>query len=437
MKISLVFPRMKYKSGDPPLGMALIAANLRKHGYAVDLIDTTFHPTMEYAKERLKEFDPDFVAVYTDSMMFNESTQIMQFAKERGKTVLAGGPHATLEPETLVNYANYVVSGEAEETIIDILNGKFEGQRIIKARRPDLEKLPIAAYDLLEMDKYTKLWHILDSINPAIKGTSIFSSRGCPFHCTFCQPVLDKIFGKGFRTRTVDSVIEEIKHLKEKFGIQGLFFQDDTFTVKRQWVMAFSQRLIDEKVDILWGINSRIDLLDQELMKKMHEAGLRIMHIGIETGSQRVADEIYHKDIDLSKVPSLVNQAEKIGIRCLCFFMLGAPGETKEEIEQTIKFARSLDATEITATIATPLPGTHMYEEIKDKYNITKDFSQFDYYKQLAYENPSLSLKEIKKLQKKLLFTFYIHPKRWKYIAKHLISPKGVKKMFLKVTRFT
>jgi len=161
------------------------------------------------------------------------------------------------------------------------------------------------------------------------------------------------------------------------------------------------------------------------------------MHIGVETGSQRVADEIYNKGIDLSKVPVNIKNAEEIGIRCLCFFMIGAPGETKEEINQTIKFARSLDATEITATIATPLPGTYLHESASKKFKITSDFSNFDYYKNRAFEDPSMSFKQLKWLQKKLLFSFYTHPKRWPYIIKHVVSPRGWKKMILKIARFT
>ena len=165
----------------------------------------------------------------------------------------------------------------------------------------------------------------------------------------------------------------------------------------------------------------------------MYNAGLRMMHIGVETGSQRVADEIYNKGIDLSKVPAVISSAEKIGIRCLCYFMLGAPGETKKEIEETIRFARSLDATEITATITTPLPDTFMYDNIKEKYELNENY---DYYKNTVFKNPTIPIKQIKYLQKKLLFQFYTHPKRWPYIAKHITSIKGLKKMFLKINRF-
>lgn len=451
---------MKYKTGDPPLGIAILAANLRAHNFEVDIVDTTFHPTIEYAKERLSSFNPEWVAIYSDTMMFDDSTAIAKLARESGKKIIFGGPHASLKPETLLDHADFVIKGEAENAIIDILEGKIEQKpeneteqkseteksantenkrdsRIIEGKSTDIEQLPIAAYDLLEMEEYMKRWHLLDSIKPNLRGTNLFSSRGCSFRCTFCQPVLNNLFGKTLRTRSVESVVSEIKYLKEKFSLEAIYFQDDTFTLKKIWIKEFCKRLKDEKIEVLWGCNSRIDILDEEIMRVMHDAGLRVMHIGVESGSQRVLDEIYHKDIKLDYVPDKISLAEQIGIHCLCFFMMGAPGETKEEIEQTIKFATSLKCTEITATIATPLPGTYMYESIKDKYKIIDDFSEFDYYKNSAFENPDVSFDELKWLQKKMLIKFYTHPKRWGYIARHFTSINGMKKMLAKVGRFT
>ncbi len=437
MKVSLIFPRMKYVTGDPPLGMALIAANLRRNDIDVDFIDTTFHQSLDYVQEKLTHFNPDCVAIYTDTLMYNDALAIAKMAQEMNKKVIFGGPHASLKPETLVDHADYVIKGEAEDTIVDVLNDKYNGTKIIEGVPADIENLPMAAYDLLEMDQYMKRWHLLDSIKPNLKGTNLFSARGCSFRCTFCQPVLDKLFGKKLRTRSVESMVKEVKYLKENFGLQAFFFQDDTFTLKKIWIRDFCKRLKEEKLDnVVWGCNSRIDIIDEDIMKVMHDAGLRVMHIGIESGSQRVLDEIYHKDIDLTYVPKKIEQAEKIGIHCLCFFMLGAPGEKREEIEKTIDFASSLKATEITATIATPLPGTYLYDAIKDKYKVTENFDEFDYYRNSAFENPDINFKQLKWLQKKLLIKFYTHPRRWGYIAKHLTSPQGVWKMVNKIKRF-
>ncbi|MFC2135781.1 B12-binding domain-containing radical SAM protein [Bacteroidota bacterium] len=435
MRLSLVFPRMKYQSGDPPTGLALIASIVRNAGHEVSLIDATFHQSIDYINKKIDFFKPDYVCIYVDSLSYNDAVLIAKRAKKKRQKVIFGGPHATAKPETLLKFADFIVCGEADEAILEIIEGKYK-KKIIKPKRPDISKSPIPAYDLLEMEKYLRLWHILDSVDPNLKGTSIMSSRGCPFKCSFCQPVLDNIFGKGVRSRTIDSVINEIEYLKKNYGVDGIFFHDDTFTVRRKWVMEFSKKLINKKIKLLWAINTRVDMLDEELMKIMHRAGLRVMHLGIETGSQRISDEIYNKGIDISKVPGTVKKAEKIGIHCMCFFMLGAPGETRKEIEQTINFAAKLDATEITATISNPLPGTYLYEKTKNKYNVSKNYSDFDYYKNRAYDNPEISVSELKWLQKKLLLKFYTNPKRWGYIAKHLLTPNGWKKMFLKIKRF-
>jgi radical SAM superfamily enzyme YgiQ (UPF0313 family) len=435
MRIALVFPRMKYKSGDPPLGLALLASIIRREGYEVTIIDSTFNFSLDYVNSRLDIFKPDYVCIYIDSLSFKYAISIAKKERLKKRKVIFGGPHATLESDSIKEFADYIVVGESEDAIIEILKGKHN-KKIVKTKRPDISNLPIPAYDLLEMNKYFKFWHLLDSIDPKIKGTSIITSRGCPYNCSFCQPVLEKIFGKGVRSRTVKSVIEELKYLKEKYSIQGVFFHDDTFTVRRRWVMDFCKALERENLELLWGINSRVDLLDEELLRVMYKAGLRVMHLGVETGSQRVSDEIYNKGIDLSKVPKTIETAEKIGISCLCFFMIGAPGETIKEINQTIKFARSLNCSEITATIATPLPGTYLYEKTKTNYAVTDDFSNFDYYKNSAFKNPDVSFKRLKYLQKKLLFRFYTHPKRFPYILKHLTSISGIKKMFLKIKRF-
>ena len=215
MKISLVFPRLKYKTGDPPRGMAIIASQLRKEGNSIDFIDSTFHPTLEYIYNRINSFDSEVVAIYVDSLVVEDVKKIAKFAKNKGKMIILGGPQATIKPESLTDLADYIIKGEAELVFQEILDGKHK-EKIVQGIKPDLEKLPIPAYDLLEMENYINHWHLFDSINTNFRGTNMFSSRGCPFRCTFCQPVLDQIFGKGVRTRSVNNVIEEIKYLINK-----------------------------------------------------------------------------------------------------------------------------------------------------------------------------------------------------------------------------
>ncbi len=455
MKLILIFPRMIHASGDPPLGIGSIAAYVKKHTDAeVSILDTTFHPSYEYVYKKLKREKPDAIGIYVDTIMHNNAFKIAQIAKKLGIFVITGGPHTTVMPETMQKFSDMIVIGEGEITIKEVIQN-FEKKRFnsIKgiwykknktwfknpAREPihNLDSLEFPALDLMEMENYIQIWHSLDSFDPSLRGTNIIASRGCPYNCSYCQPNLKAIFGEKFRSRSPEHVVAELKELKNKFKIDAFFLHDDTFNISKVWVNKFCDLLDKEKINLLWSCNSRVNTLtDKKMVQRMYDSGLRMIHIGVESGSQRILNEIYRKGIKLSDVPIVIDQANKIGIKTLAFFMLGAPTETIKEIKQTINFAVSLNATEITASITNPLPGTKLLDVMKDKYKISKNFGDFDYYTKRAFEDPDLSYKQLKKYQKILLFRFYTHPKRWGYILKHFTSIKGLKKMWLKVKRF-
>lgn len=454
MKVMLVFPRFKYRSGDLPLGLAYIASHLRAHTRAeVSILDATFHPSMSYVSSRIEKEKPDIVGIYFDTIMYNDGLKIAEIAKKFCSFVVAGGPHATILPDTLIDHVDVVVIGEGEETVKEIVEKyperdfsqikgiwyKKNNEIIRTPPRPPLENLDaleFPARDLFEFEKYIKHWHTLDSINTNIRGANILASRGCPYNCSFCQPTLRRIFGEKVRTRSIGNIIDEIKYLKEKYAIDALFFHDDTLTADSKWITQFCEKLRRDDLEILWSCNARINTLNKELMKTMYDLGLRQLHIGVESGSQRVLDEVYQKGIKIGDIHRVIDDAREIGIRILCFFMIGAPTETEKEIKQTIRFACSLNATEITATICSPLPGTHLYNRMKDKYEISGNFSDFDYYSKRAFVDGNLPYWKLKRYQMELLFRFYSHPKRWHYIMNHLTSVNGWRKMILKVKRF-
>jgi len=466
LRVMLIFPRMKYQTGDPPIGMCSIAANLRKNTNAeISLLDLTFKPSLDYVKKQINSKKPDIVGIYTDTLMFNDFVKVAKIAKKKGIFVFVGGPHPTVMPDTVKPYCDMIALGEAEETLREFVNKypKFESVKgiiykksskyskstkknsskkgavwIRNPPRPSIENLDTIeypAFDLIEMDEYMARWHPLDAQDPEILGTSIIASRGCPYNCSFCQPTLRALFGDKVRHRSPKHVVGELKQLKKLFNITGFFLQDDTFNINKAWVKEFCSLV--KKENLVWGCNARVNTLkDIDELRMMHDAGLRLVHIGVESGSQRILNDIYRKGIKLSDVPIAINNLKKIGIYSLCFFMLGAPTETKEEIRKTIRFAVSLNATEITATIVTPLPGTKMYDIMKGTYTLSTDFSQFDYYSTRAFEDENLTFKELKRYQLELLIRFYVHPKRWSYILKHFTSIKGLKKMVLKIRRF-
>lgn len=228
-----------------------------------------------------------------------------------------------------------------------------------------------------------------------------------------------------------------MSYLKDRYKIEGIFFHDDTFTVNRNWVMEFCDLVEDKNIRLLWGCNTRANTVDEELLKRMYEVGLRNVHLGIESGSQEILNDVYHKGITLDEVRRVVDISNRLRISVLGFFMLGAPGESEEEINKTIRFATSLKLKEATFSITTPIPGTYLYDMVKKRgLRISDDFSDFDYYSKRAFSGDNLILSRLKAIQKKALFSFYMHPFRWGYIARHLISPNGVKRLMRKVRRF-
>jgi len=452
MKICLIYPRFKYVSGDPPLGLAYIASHIRRMpNVDVSILDTTFNSSFEYVKTFLTEQRPDIVGIYFDTIMFNDGLKIAKIAKKLGIFVIAGGPHATVMPETLINNVDAVAIGEGEEIVKNLIEN-FPNLRKVKGifykengkiyknppqpRIVNLDSLNFPSRDLLEMEKYINNWHLLDSVDVNLRGTNIIASRGCPFNCSFCQPTLRTLFGDVVRKRSPENVIKEINRIVNQYELDGIFFHDDTFTINKDWIIKFCDLLNKEGLGILWGCNSRVNTIDKELMQIMYKAGLRELHIGIESGSQRILDEIYQKGIRLEDARKVVKMAKEIGINTLCFFMLGAPTETEEEIWKTINFALSLDANEITFSITTPLPKTRLYDIVKENYTISKDFSDFDYYSKRAFYDKNLDINKLKKLQKIALLKFYTSPKRWKYTFKHVTSTKGIRKMMTKLKRF-
>ncbi len=457
VKVSLIFPRFEYKSGDPPLGLAYIASCLRANkGVEVNILDATFHGSHEHIRSSIERETPDIIGIFTDTIMFHDAMRIAEHAKECGAFVVMGGPHVTVLPETVIDKVDVAVIGEGEYTFAEVVkrfsadtiegvdgiwlnkNGKVLRNSRRNSTNGHLDAFPFPALDLLEMDKYTESWNYLDCLDMGMRGTTMITSRGCPYRCTYCQPTLESIFGKKLRHRSPRNVVDEMKHLKRNYNIDGIFFHDDTLTANRKWLMEFCNLLEEERLGLLWGCNSRINTVNEELMIMMYRVGLCNIHFGIESGSQRILDNIYQKAIKLDDVKRVIHAAKKIGIYTLGFFMLGAPTETPEEIEATINLASSLDLDEATFSITTPLIGTYLYEMVKrdSRYTLSKDFSDFNYYKKRAFTGDDLTYRKLKYFQKKALFSFYAHPKRWRYVLTHLLSIKGLLKLFNKLRRF-
>jgi anaerobic magnesium-protoporphyrin IX monomethyl ester cyclase len=454
MRIALVFPRFKYPSGDPPLGLLYLASALRRNTRAsVTIFDGTFSKGRDSLLRLLLREEYDLVGFSVMTTLLEDALSLARTLRQTYPCtrILFGGPHPTVLPEATLSHScvDAVVLGEGEETLAEIAlkDGSFEnisgvwykeneGVRKNPLREPhsDIDELEYPAWDLLPMERYLENWFQLDAVSPKLRGTNILSSRGCPYSCSYCQPTLDRIFGRRLRKRSPENIVGELKALKARYRINAFIFADDTFNVDRTWLKAVCEAFLREKLDLVWGCNVRANLVRPDDLALMKEAGLRKILLGIESGSQRILDDVYQKGITLDQVHSAVEAARSAGLKIQGYFMLGAPTETPAEIRKTLRLARKLPIQEATFSIATPLPQTHLFD--KTVAAIQRPVGEFDYYKKYVYGRKyGLSQQRLTFYRMAALFCFYLSPRRLPATLKQIFSHSGFRKTLLKLKR--
>lgn len=449
MKVLLIFPNMGVVTGEPPMGIGYLAASLREDGIKVKVLDTTFNSSFSYIEKRLKKEKADIVGIYASTVMLKDSIKTAKIAKSIGtEFVVMGGPHATiLSEETLINEdVDAVVVGEGEysfqkivqrfernndiKDLIGIPNVSVKIDGKIKKHKKrhfvkNLDSLPFPARDFFDMKNYIKHWFQLDAVSPNLRGTNVCLSRSCPFSCTFCQPTLKEIFGPRLRRRGVQNIVEELKSLRETYRINAVQSVDDMFFIGEKYIQSFCKEMIKEHMDIVWGCQSRVDTVpNNKTLKMSYKAGLRMISLGIESGSQRILN-LYNKQTNLAQIKTAVEKLRKNNIRTRGYFILGAPTETIKDIKQTIKFAAGLNLDEAAFSILTPFPGTHIYKIAKSRgWEISEDWGYKHYYSRGGFITGALSERTIKLYQRLAFLTFYLHPYRAKYLANSMLNLK-------------
>jgi anaerobic magnesium-protoporphyrin IX monomethyl ester cyclase len=459
MRVALVFPRLHYRTGDPPLGVAYLAAALEKERPDLDVrvIDGTFLASKELLLSAVRQAEAEVVGVFADSLLSPTAREVGRAARAAGAATMVGGPAASVAPESFAADFDAVVIGEGEPLVADLVEGLLAGgplehipnlvlsgpggeirATVRRALEPDLDALPYPAWHLLEMERYLRLWPYLDSVRIDATGTNVVGSRGCPWQCAFCQPTLSTMFGKGVRRRSTESVVAEVVELQERFGVDGVFFHDDTITANRSWVRDLCAKLEALPRPVLWGCNSRVDVLDTDTIDAMTGAGMRTVHLGIEAGSARVRDEILGKPIDLDHLEEILRHLRQRGASSLGFFMLGSPTETVEEMLETIRLARRLPLAEATFSLTSALPGTHLHERLSADASLSLLGGETaDYYNRRNFEDPRGPGQAVLRLMQIAgLSAFYLHGERLPYVAGHLLSRRGRSKLAMKVFRF-
>jgi len=375
----------------PPLGMLYIATILRKEGIEVSMIDEAAQGfSIKDTVDWVKKEDPNILGFSTCSSSGRKATIIAEKVKEGNPNILIvfGNFYATFNAERILkkySFVDMIVRGEGEDTSLELVKClEKEGSlkkvlgitfrkrnRIISTPdRPlikDVDSIPFPDRELLDVEYH----NTTAGINVAPKKFSSFvSSRGCVFRCRFCG--CRRLARNLWRSRSVENILEEL-HLLASEGYKQLMFVDDNFTLNPKRVIKLCQRMKEEKVDIEWISEGRVDQCPHEMIREMVKANCRMMYFGIESANQKVLD-YYNKQTTPEQAKVAVKNARKAGIDVIVgSFILGAPNETREEIENTLKFAQKLQVDIPQFNILATFPGTDIWEELKMKGLLDED----------------------------------------------------------------
>ena len=437
LKILLVNPPQATQYPQPPLGLAMVAAVLEKIGYLVKILDL---PVLGFSENSLstiiRQEKPDIVGVTAMTPTINSAVSIVEKVKECDSniTVVLGGAHATILPEETLKSVpeiDVIVRGEGEQTILELvkvldeISGDIDQVSGITYRegasikstplRPpilELDALPFPAFHLLPMRKY-RLHPPFGRRSPVMP---IITSRGCPYRCVFCSK---SVFGKKYRSNSPAYVVDEIRFLNEKFGVKEIKFYDDVFTLDRKRVVALCMQLKEQGIDIPWTCETRVNLIDSELLGVMKDAGCYMIEYGVESGNQRVLNSL-KKDITLAQTIKAFELTHEAGIETVAYFMMGSPQETSETIQETVEFAKKLDPDFVQFSIATPYPGTELYSLALEDGQVPEKWDEYVYAELKSVDNPgfgtkTLSREELRAWNKKAYTSFYL---RWRYVWK-------------------
>jgi anaerobic magnesium-protoporphyrin IX monomethyl ester cyclase len=346
-----------------------------------------------------------------------EAWRLVKIAKDLGKTVVLGGPHPTALPEeSLSKDVDVVVRGEGEETIREICSGKpnknilgisyrDKGKIVHNENRPfitDLDSIPFPARHLFDLRKYSPEFHRHKFVG------DIMTSRGCPFNCNFCYKA---VFGRQYRTRHPKNVVDEWKIMINDIGYDEIGIIDDNFSANEERAIEICDLICKNNLKVDWCATGglRVDSVSRRLFEAMKKSGCYRIGLGVESGSQYILDKV-GKCTKLDQIRNAVKMSKEFGFETYLFFMIG---NLEETVQQTIDFAKELDGDYTQFTVATPYPGTRMYDEIKKEGEfLVTEWDMFGSYEGKAYfEYKGITSDFVNKMYKKAYRDFYLRPK--------------------------
>jgi radical SAM superfamily enzyme YgiQ (UPF0313 family) len=367
------------------LGILYISAWLQKHEYDNEIFDSTFQ-NFDKQKSFLKEFKPDVIGLYTNLMTKLNVLRLIQFVRSeealKHTKIVLGGPEVRNHVKNFLTHgADYIVLGEGEETMLELvqyIDGKTsksiheiegvsfldEDQEVVqnkeRAKLKELSDLPFPNRSKVNLQLYFDAW----KQKHGTSAISINTMRGCPYSCKWCSRA---VYGQSYRRRSAKNVVDEIEWIQSNYEVDSIWFVDDVFTVSHKWLSEFNEELLSRNIKMPYECITRADRMNEEVIKELKSSGCFRVWIGAESGSQKVID-LMDRRVDVNQVRDMIKLAQSNGIQAGTFIMVGYPGETEEDIFETVHHLKTSNPDIFTITVAYPIKGTPLYQEVEDRF---------------------------------------------------------------------
>ncbi len=363
------------------IGPAYIGAYIRQQGHEASLLRVPLDETAVSLLEKINKKKPDVLALSLTSRQWLRAREIVRdLRKKINIPVIAGGLQATYDPETVITSVgfDYVCLGEGEEAMAELLGFLERGEKIlpnsiqniwvrggpkpsVRPPFPSLDSLPFMARDLL--DEQEGVVHIC-------------TQRGCPFPCSYCAAAstLELYEGSEYgRRRSCQNVIDELSDIKKNGSLSFVIFEDDTFTIDRKWIREFCRQYRVE-IGVGFSLNARVETMTLEMIEELAEAGCQYIVYGVESGSYSVRKNIMNRPVTNERFLEVFNWSKRFGIHIIANFMLGVPGEHKQDVDMTLDFIKQLEPDDFSFSIFYPFPGTALFRLCLDKGYLPKNY---------------------------------------------------------------
>ncbi len=400
MKIVFVQPNVGFKGHTwEALGIGYIAATLRKE-FPGDL-DIEFYSGFYDSDEQIIRAgsDADIIGFGCTSPQYRHGLELAKKIKTGHNHIIFGGVHPSALPDLVLkeDCIDAVVVGEGESAMTKLVKEIKDGKSILKRQYRDsvenLDEQPFPDRKVIKNER-----NIQQAVrDEGVRITSVLSSRGCPFGCTFCSSHI--LWGRHIRFRTPANILDEMEELVSDWNIQFLKFADDTFTVNKERTLEFCRLKMERGIKLPYGANAHVNTMDREMMKQLAASGCQELWYGVESGSQRILKEM-HKHTDIDRIKQVFKLTREYGIKTRAYFLLGMPTETVEDIAMTEKLCDELRPDIVGFTLLSPFPCNEYYNPVT---MADWDWSTFDEYGNDWVKTETISNAELKDIQKRLV----------------------------------